>query len=85
MQPSSDSNLFKHPHSASPPKKKEHRIWKSQELESLKTLLQEKMPMEKIQEILGRSQKSIRRKCEESNISSATVYNISEAKIPAPK
>ena len=79
MMHSSDSN------SSEPitPKKREHRIWKPQELEALKEFLKEKKPMEEIREILGRSEKSIRRKCEESNISSATVYNISEPKAPA--
>lgn len=56
--------------------KKEHRLWSTEDTSLLKTLLGEKQSIEEIAKTLNRSQKSVRRKCETSGMSSATVYNV---------
>jgi transcriptional regulator with PAS, ATPase and Fis domain len=66
--------------------KRKHQIWSPDETRWLRQLLEEKTSLTRIQDLLKRSEKSIRRKCETLGISSATVYTISkgtESEVPS--
>lgn len=62
------------PKSINHPKNGQRILWSKGELETLKLLLEAKVPMNELAQSLCRSEKAIRRKCEAMDWSSATVY-----------
>ena len=51
-----------------------HVLWSSEEMEKLRSLVKDRLPVRIIAKQLNRSEKAIRRKCEWLGLSSSTTY-----------
>jgi hypothetical protein len=68
--------------SLNPPlSKKQRRFWTKQDVRVLHDLIEAKTDLPTICETLNRTEKSIRRKCDQEKISSATFYKKTECSV----
>ena len=59
---------------ARPTTNRAHVLWTPKEVATLTDCLEKKIPIKKIADKLGKTEKSIRKKCEWLGLSSATTY-----------